>query len=312
MLKLIKNHTILRANLLAFVLLISTLPAAFADEMVFRGQKYFFIEQGQEHDTTIVILHGLPDSSIHQRRLIDPLSKKFHVFAFDRLGMGLSAKPVIQYSFNAQVEEINEIMRAKGIEKFVLLGHSVGGGLAVAYAHKYPEHVQGLIVMNATLIFERGHTGLKDVDTWFLKQPLLGETFMAFHNRAIVRQVLQVMFYDDSKISKDMIDEYFSFLDARGAKRHFLATLRDYYRMPSRVLVTQGQDIAKRGMPILLVWTENDEKVPFADAKDIANQWGAELRAVPNCGHLPQLELSDADLDTFVVQPIEEFVAGLK
>lgn len=283
-----------------------------AQDLILGGKKYFTIEKGEQNATTLVILHGLPDSSIHQRRLIDGLADKYHVFAFDRLGMGLSEKPIIDYSFENQVDEIDAVLRAKQIDKFILLGHSVGGGLAVAYAQKYPEHVQALILMNATLIFERGHTGLKDIDTWFLKLPLLGETFMAFHNRAVVRQVLKVMFYDDAKITDKMVDEYFSFLNSRGAKRHFLATLRDYYRMPSRDLVEKGAQVAKRGTPILLLWTENDEKVPFTDAEDIAKQWGANLRAVPHCGHLPQLELSDADFSDFVIMPLVEFVAGLK
>ena len=287
-------------------------PRAYSQDLILGGRKYFTLEKGEKNSPAIVILHGLPDSSIHQRRLIDSLSEKFHVFAFDRLGMGLSEKPILDYSFENQVNEIDAVLRAKQIDKFILLGHSVGGGLAVAYAHKYPERVQALILMNATLIFERGHTGLKDIDTWFLKLPALGETFMVFHNRAVVKQVLKVMFYDDSKISEKMVDEYFSFLNSRGAKRHFLATLRDYYRMPSRDLVAKGAEVAKRGTPILLLWTENDEKVPFTDAEEIAKLWGAHLRAVPHCGHLPQLELNDADFSTFVVEPIAEFVAALK
>ncbi len=61
-------------------------------------------------------------------------------------GRGKSGKPVSDYTINSQVSDIAAVVDKEGIEDLYIVGHSVGGGLAAAYAVEHPEKIKGLII----------------------------------------------------------------------------------------------------------------------------------------------------------------------
>lgn len=80
------------------------------------------------------------------------LEDKLTMCYYDQRGCGRSASPADNnYSLNRMVEDIEEIRNKLNASKVFIMGHSFGGILATEYAKKYPEHVQGLILLNATL-----------------------------------------------------------------------------------------------------------------------------------------------------------------
>jgi len=274
------------------------------------GNRYFNIERGQ--GSPIVVLHGLPDHSLNQQRLIDGLSTSHQVFAYDRLGMGQSDKPKRNYDIPEQTRDLEAILSFKHFEKPVLLGHSVGGTLAVHYAATHPEKVSALVLMNPVLIFEPGHTGLRDFNTWLMKQPLIGEAIMAMQSRSVTKAVLKHMFYDKTKVTEQVVDSYYFPFQERGAKRHFLGTLRSLYDLGADVFVSDADKIGNLGIPVLLVWTANDPDMPLGDAQVLAKRFGAKLILIQECGHVPQIELADDRLRREIVIPVQEFLDEVK
>jgi len=284
------------------------------DYLAVGGDFIYFMQRGKGRP--LVILHGLPDHSLNQLRLVEGLSKNENVYAYDRKGMGLSSKPDLSYSLSQQIEELHHFIQIKGLtdkgERPVLLGHSVGGTLALGYAAKYSEKVRALILLNPTLIFKRGHTGLKDWNTWLLKQPGVGEAFMHMHSRFVTKQILNKMFYDKTKITDEVINRYHFPFQMKGGKKHFLGTLRSLYDLGDEGISIYMERVREANIPTLLIWTEKDPSMPVTDAPEIANRLNAQLLLVPECGHIPQLELDDQKLYAQLINPIEKFLKKVK
>lgn len=125
-----------------------------------RGLNEFSIERvGEQADDTLVMLHGYGAGLGFFYRNFEPLSRArgWKIYALDMLGMGNSARPPfriqakdpqgkITEAENWFVDALEEWRLARKIEKFTLLGHSLGGYLAVSYALKYPGHLNKLIL----------------------------------------------------------------------------------------------------------------------------------------------------------------------
>ena len=101
-----------------------------------------------------IFLHGGPGawSKSFEEMGGNVLEDKLTICYFDQRGCGRSASsPDNNYSLNRMLEDIEDIRKTLNTEKVFIMGHSFGGILASAYAQKYPEHVKGLILLNATL-----------------------------------------------------------------------------------------------------------------------------------------------------------------
>jgi pimeloyl-ACP methyl ester carboxylesterase len=106
----------------------------------------FWREAGK--GTPVILLHGAWNDSSQWVSVIDSLSCNFHCFAPDLLGFGESENPNIHYSIDLQVECLAELLQALKLEKVYLVGHSLGGWIAASYALKYPEQVNGLVLLS--------------------------------------------------------------------------------------------------------------------------------------------------------------------
>lgn len=100
----------------------------------------------------IMMVHGMGGGVGLWALNLESLSRNRPVYAFDLLGFGRSSRPV--FSDNAReaenmfVESIENYRRAMGLDKFILLGHSLGGFLSAAYTLRYPQHVKHLILVD--------------------------------------------------------------------------------------------------------------------------------------------------------------------
>lgn len=106
----------------------------------------FWREVGE--GTPVILLHGAWNDSSQWVSVMEALSQHFHCFALDLLGCGESNNPNIHYSIDLQVECLAEFLQALKLDKVYLVGHSLGGWIAASYALKYPEQVEGLVLLS--------------------------------------------------------------------------------------------------------------------------------------------------------------------
>ncbi|MEQ1620499.1 MAG: alpha/beta fold hydrolase [Methylococcales bacterium] len=106
-----------------------------------------FDEFGNENAPPLLILHGFFASSRNWRQIAEKLSANFHVYVLDMRNHGVSAHhPVMDYP--AMAEDVRQFIRRLGLEKVSLLGHSMGGKVAMCLALESPDLIAKLVVVD--------------------------------------------------------------------------------------------------------------------------------------------------------------------
>lgn len=127
-------------------------PVAFLP-LEIEGQRlnmaYMDVRPATPNGKTVVLLHGKNFFGAYWKDTIRTLGEKgFRVVAPDQIGFGKSSKPEIDYSFDLLAANTLKLLDALKIEKMAMLGHSMGGMLAVRFARNYPDRTSSLILEN--------------------------------------------------------------------------------------------------------------------------------------------------------------------
>lgn len=236
----------------------------------------------------IVLIHGITSSSRTWKRVMPRLAESHTVIAPDLLGHGRSAKPQGDYSLGAYASGVRDLLVALNIPKATVVGHSLGGGIALQFAYQFPERIDRLVLVDSGGI---GH----EVNPLLRAAVLPGAEFVlplmfspTLHDGALkVRGLLSRI---GLKPSADIegVSEGFASLTEADARRAFLSTVRS-------VIDTKGQRVSARDrlylagdIPTLIVWGENDRIIPLDHAhRAKAMLKGSRLEVFPGAGHFP-------------------------
>jgi pimeloyl-ACP methyl ester carboxylesterase len=240
------------------------------------GMKIHYLEAGS--GPALILLHGLGGDASNWSANISALSKSHRVVVPDQIGFGRSDKPLINYRVGTLVDFLDGFMKELKIDRASLVGNSLGGWTAAAFALAHPEKVDRLILVDAA-----GYSLDKNVDPKSLG--LLNPS-----TREGILQVLSVVFYNKEMFANPALaDQFFAHKVAAG----------DGYTIQRFIdSVVAGLDMldntaTRIKQPTLIVWGRQDALVPLSVGeryhKDIA---GSQLLVIDKCGHVPQLEQS--------------------
>lgn len=115
---------------------------------IHKNTKISFTDQGK--GTAVVLLHGFLENQTMWNALIPELSQKNRVITIDLLGHGQTECLGYVHTMEDQADMVHGILQHLKIRKAVLIGHSMGGYVALAFAELYPEAVKGLVLLNST------------------------------------------------------------------------------------------------------------------------------------------------------------------
>src|SRR5262249_33488076 len=113
------------------------------------GLTVHYVRQGR--GPVVVLVHGLGGFAESWRRTIDALAARADVLALDLPGFGLSAKPRTRYDLDFFVRSLHGFLDVVGVGQVSLVGHSLGGAVAVAYALTHPARVDRLALLSAVV-----------------------------------------------------------------------------------------------------------------------------------------------------------------
>jgi len=97
----------------------------------------------------LVLVHGITSTSATWAGVLPYLAERFTVVAPDLLGHGDSAKPRGDYSLGAHASGIRDLLVALGHERATMVGHSLGGGVAMQFAYQFPERCERLVLVDS-------------------------------------------------------------------------------------------------------------------------------------------------------------------
>ena len=234
----------------------------------------------------VVLLHGLGDSSIGWQ-FVEPglIQAGYRVTVWDALGAGRSAKPASgNYSIQAHVERLEEMLDALGIRKAVFVGHSLGGSEALLFAERNPNRVGALCLIDPAA-YRAGAMGGR----WFWSTPLLADLVLGLlPSRTITRLGLRQNFHHHQAISNELRGMYLREARREGAIRALIAQERQIVPRDPEKWEQAHRTIRK---PTLILWGGEDKLVPPAQGKRLAEDIdGSSLVVFPGVGHSPHLE----------------------
>src|SRR5213595_2156798 len=97
----------------------------------------------------VVLIHGMVNSSRHWESVALRLADAYTVIAPELIGHGDSATPRGDYSLGAHAASIRDLLAAVGIDRATLVGHSLGGGVAMQFFYQFPQRVERLVLVSS-------------------------------------------------------------------------------------------------------------------------------------------------------------------
>src|SRR6201995_5345004 len=134
----------------------------------------------------ILLIHGIGDNSTTWSTVQSKLAQRFTVIAPDLLGHGKSDKPRADYSVAAYANGMRDLMSVLDIDKVTVVGHSLGGGVAMQFAYQFPQLVERLILVGAGGVTKDGNIALR------LASLPLGSEALALLRLPLVLPALQI------------------------------------------------------------------------------------------------------------------------
>jgi pimeloyl-ACP methyl ester carboxylesterase len=250
----------------------------------------------QEHGIgpPLVLIHGLGASRFTWRYLIGPLAHQRKVIAVDLKGFGESPKPQDgRYSVYDQAAHVIHLIKRLDLKNITLIGHSFGGGVALAAALRLieePERLDCLILLSTVAYEQRFPTFVR-----LLRAPLIGPMLARLVPASYqVRWVLRQAYYDKKRIEEPAVATYTAALRLPGARQALIATARQIVPVDLDELIKHYPSLA---VPNLILWGRKDTITPLSIGKRIHRALPESTLAIINdTGHIPQEEKSSATL----------------
>lgn len=247
-----------------------------------------FIEAGS--GPVLLLIHGMAGTCVNWESVIEPLSINRTVIAPDFPGHGASAPGGGDYSLGGLASSLRDLMLALGHERATLVGHSLGGGVAMQFTYQFPEMVERLVLVSS------GGLG-PDVSPLLRAAALPGaELFISATagvgsqlGSAIGRGIGAIGFRPNADLAE--VARGYATLRDPERRKAFLATLRSVVDMEGQRIAALDRLYLAETLPLLIVWGENDPIIPVEHAREAHNQLpSSHLDIFADTGHVPMLE----------------------
>jgi pimeloyl-ACP methyl ester carboxylesterase len=252
------------------------------------GRSVSYLQAGE--GPLLLLIHGMAGTARNWEAVIEPLALHNTVVAPDFPGHGESAPGGGDYSLGSLASGLRDLMIALGHERATLVGHSLGGGVALQFTYQFPELVERLVLVSSG--------GLGPEVGMVLRAAALpgADLFIratAAPGAAVVGRLTGALGKVGLRPNADLaeVGRAYSSLADTDRRKAFLSTLH-------AVVDTDGQRVAAldrlylaENLPLLIVWGERDPIIPVGHGRAAHAQLpGSRLEVFPEAGHVPMLE----------------------
>ena len=267
------------------------------------GERVAYLDEGRGE--VILLLHGMAGSSQTWRSVVGPLSRHYRVVAPDLLGHGDSTKPRSDYSLGAFSVLVRDLLDELGITRATIVGHSLGGGIAMQFIYQHPDYGQRLVLVGSgglgpdvgLLLRAASLPGAELVLPIITPRPVLagGERLWSWLRKVGV----------EYPRGEELWRSYSSLGDGP-TRQAFLRTLRSVVDHRGQAVSALSRLNSRTGFPIMVIWGEQDTMIPVKHAYAVQQaRPDVRLEVLAGVGHFPH-----AERPAQVAELIADFIAA--
>ncbi len=245
------------------------------------GVSTHYLLAGPPNAPHVVFVHGLGGSIAAWALNLPAFAEQFRICALDLVGAGDSAKPETDYSVSALTDFLARFLDALGSDwqQVSIVGHSLGGAVALTFAQRYPDRVQKLVLIDSA--------GLgSEID------PVVLSLIHSEPTQEHIRAELACFFSNADLAQQALIDQIYQQRTQPGANEALVATSEAAFG-GGRQHIDLRETLAAFPRPILIVWGAADEVIPVTHAQEAQRAAQSRVEVFANCGHCPHIEHSD-------------------
>jgi len=252
------------------------------------GRSISYVEAGE--GPVLLLIHGIAGTCENWREVIEPLARRHTVIAPDFPGHGASEAGSGDYSIGALASGLRDLLLSLGHERATLVGHSLGGGVAMQLAYQYPEMIERLVLLSS------GGLG-PEVSPVLRAAALPGADLFISVTAGPGRRVGSVLGRGLAAIglrpNADVAEVARGYAALEDADRRaaFLDTLRAVVGVGGQRVAAGDRLYLAEAVPVLIVWGARDSIIPVRHGEDAHRAIpGSRLEVFEDVGHMPQLE----------------------
>jgi len=257
------------------------------------GMQVHYRDEGK--GTPIVLIHGTASSLHTWNDWTEELKKTHRVLRMDLPAFGLTgANANADYSIQNYTRFLEEFLSKVNVDNFYLVGNSLGGNIAWDYAAEHPEKVKKLVLIDAS--------GLQTnkPQPWIFKlakTPVLNSLFLYVTPKAVIKDNMEQVYHDDSKITDELITRYHEMALRTGNRQAFIDRAKTDFKLGEKSNLEKLKSIKTE---TLLLWGENDLWIPLDNGKRMNSLLeNSKLVVIKNSGHVPMEENPTESLKLF-------------
>ena len=265
------------------------------DALVFCEDNYITVEGIRirywvlgERRPAIVLLHGLASSVEFWGLNIETLSREHQVYALDVPGFGRSKGPTEPLTANQAVGLLNAFFTRHKLDDVILVGSSMGGGLAIQYALSYPENIKKLVLVASGGLGTELPLFMRLINLPF---PLI---VLPRPGKRVIRQKVGRITHDPGSFPEELIEVIYQQYRSKQALTYAMKMLRDVSNLRGlhpHIIEPVMANIHRIDIPVLLIWGKEDRILPIAHVSVVSDKIPkAYVQVIDNCGHLPHIE----------------------
>jgi pimeloyl-ACP methyl ester carboxylesterase len=259
------------------------------EEVVLHGHRVSFRRTGA--GPAVVLIHGITGSSRTWEEVMAPLAERHTVIAPDLLGHGESAKPRGDYSLGAYASGVRDLLIALGVDRATVVGHSLGGGVAMQFAYQFPERVARLALVSSGGLGQEVHLLLRAATLPAAEYvlPLLCAEPLRNAGASVAR-LLGRAGLRPSRDLEEMARGFASLADME-ARQAFVHTVRGIMDIGGQRVSARDRLYLAATVPTLVVWGERDRMIPVAHGREAHEAMpGSRCIVYDDAGHFPHCD----------------------
>ncbi len=256
--------------------------------VILHGRSVSFVEMGT--GPVLLLIHGMAGTHENWKAVIGPLAQRHAVVAPDLPGHGASAPGAGDYSIGALAAGLRDLLLTLGHERATLVGHSLGGGIAMQLAYQFPELTERLVLVSSGGLGPEVSPVLRAAALPGADLFITATAKAATKAGTAVGRGLAAVGLRPSPDVAEVARGYASLADA-GRRTAFLATLRSVMNSGGQSINASDRLYLAADIPMLIIWGERDPIIPVRHGERAHEAiQGSRLEIFEGVGHLPQLE----------------------